>query len=133
MGLIIKEVEIAGDKGAKKVKALFDSGASLSLIRRSVVQDVATEVRMPRPVDFQLGDGEGRLATDKWVPLVITVKDLDISDNVVVVDKLAEDLIVGAGTLQKWRIKLDLENDDILIDPHVTELKLISIFLPWEK
>jgi len=43
----------------------------------------------------------------------------------VIVDKLAEDLIIGAGTLQKWRIKLDLENDDVLIDPHVAELKLI--------
>lgn len=125
MGLIIKEVEVAGDKGAKKIRALFDSGASLSLIRRSAVQDVATEVKMPRPVSFQLGDGEGQLATEKWVPLLITLKGLGISDNVVVVDKLAEDLIIGAGTLQKWRIKLDLENDDVLIDPQVTELKLI--------
>jgi len=56
---------------------------------------------------------------------VISVKGIEISDNVVVVDKLAEDLIIGAGTLQKWRIKLDLENDDVLIDPHVAELKLI--------
>ena len=125
MGLIIKEVEIAGDKGTKKVRALFDSGASLSLIRQTVVQDVATEVKMPRQVAFQLGDGESQLTTQKWVPLLITVKGLGISDNVVVVGKLAEDLIIGAGTLQKWRIKLDLENDDVLIDPHVTELKLI--------
>lgn len=125
MGLIVKEVEISGDQGSKRVKALFDSGASLSLIRRSAMQDVATEVKMPRPVSFQLGDGEGQLATDKWAPLLITVKGLGISDNVVVVEKLAEDLIVGAGTLQKWRVKLDLENDDVLIDPQVTELKLI--------
>jgi hypothetical protein len=125
MGLIVKEVEIAGDKGTKKVKALFDSGAFLSLARRSVVQNVATEVKMPRSVSFQLGDGEGRLTTERWVPLFITVKGVEISDNVVVVDKLAEELIIGAGTLQKWRIKLDLENDDVLIDPRVAELKLI--------
>jgi len=125
MGLIVKEVEIAGDKGGKKVKALFDSGASLSLVRRSAVQDVATEVKMPRPATFRLGDGEGQLTAENWAPLFITVKGIDISDNVVVVDKLAEELIVGAGTLQKWRIKLDLENDDVVIDPRVTELKLI--------
>ncbi len=125
MGLIVKDVEIAGDKGTKKLKALFGSGASLSLVRRTVVQGVATEVKMPRQVSFQLGDGEGRLTTERWVPLVITVKGVEISDNVVVVEKLAEDLIIGAGTLQKWRIKLDLENDDVLIDPRVTELKLI--------
>jgi len=59
MGLIVKEVEIAGDKGSKKLRALFDSGASLSSVRRSVVQEVATEVRMPKQVTFQLGDGEG--------------------------------------------------------------------------
>jgi hypothetical protein len=125
MGLIVKDVEIAGDKGTKKLKALFDSGASLSLVRRSVVQGVATEVKMPRQVSFRLGDGEGQLTTQRWVPLVINVKGVEISDNVAVVEKLAEDLIVGAGTLQKWRIKLDLENDDVLIDPRVTELKLI--------
>lgn len=125
MGLIIKDVEIAGDKGARKVRALFDSGASLSLIRRSVVENVATEVRMPRPVSFLLGDGEGQLTAERWVPLVLNVKGVEISDNIVVVDKLAEELIVGAGTLQKWRIKLDLENDDVLIDPRVSELKLI--------
>jgi len=48
MGLIVKEAEIAGDKGTKRAKALFDSGASLSLIRRSVLQGVAAEVKMPR-------------------------------------------------------------------------------------
>ena len=80
---------------------------------------------MPRSVAFQLGDGEGQIAAENWAPLVITIKGLDISDNVVVVDKLAEDLIIGAGTLQKWRIKLDMENDDVLIDPQVTDLKLI--------
>ncbi len=125
MGLIIKEVEIAGDKGTKKVNALFDSGASLSLARQSVIENVASEVQMPGGLTFQLGDGEGPLTTDRWVPLFIIVKGVKISDNVVIVDKLAEDLIIGAGTLQKWRIKLDLENDDVLIDPRVTELKLI--------
>lgn len=94
-------------------------------MRRSVVEKVATEVKMPRVRTFQLGDGEGQLITETWVPLSIAVKGVEISDNVVVVDKLAEDLIIGAGTLQKWRIKLDLENDDVLIDPRVAELKLI--------
>ena len=125
MSLIYKEITIAGDQGSKKVMALFDTGASLSLIRRSVLQGVGTEVKMPRSVVFQLGDGEGQVTTENWVPIFMTVKGVDISDNVVVVDKLAGELIIGAGTLQKWRIKLDLENDDVLIDPRVTELKLI--------
>jgi hypothetical protein len=31
----------------------------------------------------------------------------------------------GADTLQRWKIKLDPENEDVIIDKKATELKLI--------
>jgi hypothetical protein len=34
-------------------------------------------------------------------------------------------LLSGVATTQKWRIKLDFEKDDIVIDPKVTKLWLI--------
>jgi hypothetical protein len=33
-------------------------------------------------------------------------------------------MIIGANTLQKWRMKLDLENEDVLIDRRIARLLL---------
>ena len=37
---------------------------------------------------------------------------------------LSEDAIIGANTLQKWRIKLDFEHDTIIVDPKVLKAML---------
>ena len=38
---------------------------------------------------------------------------------------LSEQVIIGAATLQKWRIKLDFERDQVIVDPRVTHLRLL--------
>jgi hypothetical protein len=42
-----------------------------------------------------------------------------------VLENLSEKVIIGAATLQKWRLKLDFEKEDVIIDPKVTKLYLI--------
>ncbi len=37
-------------------------------------------------------------------------------------------VILGANTLQKWRIKLDLENDRVIIDKQIGKMRDKSIF-----
>ena len=39
--------------------------------------------------------------------------------------KLEEKAIIGAVTLQKWRIKLDFEHNRVILDSRVTDLKII--------
>jgi hypothetical protein len=56
-------------------------------------------------------------------------KDLDLFDDFFVVPNLAEQVIVGAKTLQAWRMKLDFEHDDVLIDPRVARLRLVGLAL----
>jgi hypothetical protein len=38
---------------------------------------------------------------------------------------LSEEAIIGAKTLQAWRMKLDFEQDEVIIDPRVTKLRLL--------
>jgi len=125
MGLIIKKILVKGDKGGKEMDALFDTGASLSFIQRDIVKQIATPLKMPEPMKFQLGNGRGEIEAKEMTPLHFEIKGCKINDNVLIVDSLAEGLIIGAGTLQKWRINLDLENDDIIIDKKSLELKLV--------
>lgn len=41
------------------------------------------------------------------------------------VPNLSEEAIIGAATLQKWRIKLNFEDDIVEVDPEVAKLQLI--------
>ncbi len=56
------------------------------------------------------------------------LKNFRFSDEFMLIPDLSEEVIIGAATLQKWRLKLDFESDDILIDPRVTKLRLLSDF-----
>ncbi|MFQ6015621.1 MAG: hypothetical protein ACE5NP_09275 [Anaerolineae bacterium] len=49
---------------------------------------------------------------------------MSINDQILVVDKLADDMIVGAHTMQGWRIKLDLEKEEVIMDPSAARLRL---------
>jgi len=124
VGLIIKKLPVFGDKGRTRVQVLFDTGASSSFVRRYIAESLATILKLPSPEMYTLGDGVGRLRATETAVLYIIVKGIRISDNFIVVSKLSDEMILGASTLQKWRVKLDLENEDVLIDRRVSRLLL---------
>lgn len=124
MGLIIKKLRVFGDKGEKRVQVLFDTGASASFIRRDIAESLATILRLPSPEVYTLGDGVGRLRATETAVLYVIVKGIRISDNFIVVPRLSDEMIIGANTLQKWRVRLDLENADVLVDRRVSRLLL---------
>lgn len=124
MGLIIKEIEIQGDKGKVPVKALFDTGSSNSLIKREIADKIATILKLPTPKEFLLGDGEGRIKAEESIVIDIFIKDVVVFYYAIVVDKLAEEFIIGADMMQRWKIKLDLEKEDVIIDEKALVLRL---------
>lgn len=126
MVLIIKRLQVFGDKGKRRVQVLFDTGASSSFIRRDIAQSSATILRLPSPQIYTLGDGVGRLRATETAVLYVTIKGIRISDNFIVVPRLSDEMIIGANTLQKWRVKLDLENEDVLIDRRMARLLLAA-------
>jgi len=50
---------------------------------------------------------------------------LNVSDEFLVVPTLSEEIIIGAATMQKWRIKLDFEHDTVWVYPKVAKMQLI--------
>ena len=117
MGVIIKELLIRGDKGQKVVPVVFDSGASASFIRRELAQTIATLLSMPQPRKFGLGDGDSTLTVSERTVLDVELEPgVEVWGDFHVVDKLSDEVIVGAPFLQAWRIKLDLEHEDIEYD-----------------
>ncbi|MBI4641456.1 MAG: hypothetical protein HY731_12225 [Candidatus Tectomicrobia bacterium] len=51
------------------------------------------------------------------------------SDEFIIIDGLSDPVIIGAATMQKWRLKLNFEHEDVIIDPRVTHLRLLKVFL----
>ena len=54
-------------------------------------------------------------------------EDIRLSDEFLVVPGLSEEVIIGANTMQKWRLKLDFEHDTVIVDPGVARLILINL------
>ncbi len=124
MGIILKPTVITGDKSSATVEALFDTGAGASFLRKDIAQRVGTVVVTPTTINFTLGDGKGNLPANEAITLDVTVEGLTIFFTFLVVDELGEEMIIGADMLQRWKIRLDPEQEGVSIDPQVMRLRL---------
>lgn len=125
MSLLVKRLKVEGDRGETELEALFDTGATYSFIHKEVAERVASVLPLPRPKLFELAEKGKTLEARERIIIDIIVNGITISDEVVVIEDLSEELILGASTMQKWRIKLDLENERVIIDPRAVRLKLV--------
>ena len=124
MGLIIKNTAITGDKGSINVQALFDTGAGASFLRKDIAEKIGTVIITPTVLDFSLADGKGSLQVNEAVYLDVEVADLTLFFTFMVTDELGEEMIIGADMMQRWKIRLDPEQEDISIDPRALRLRL---------
>ena len=124
MGVIINRIKLVGSKGEKKVDGLFDSGASFSFITKRLASQLGNVDRLPVPLQFETVKERETLEVQERVVLDFYIEGIRLSDEFLIVDELSEDAIIGAATLQKWRLKLDFEQDRVLVDQMVTRLML---------
>lgn len=114
-----------GSKGEKNIFTLFDRGANLSCINPEQLQNLAEPQTLGRIRKIATAS-EGHFIEVKYrAVLDFYINDVLLSDEFLVVPSLSEDAIIGAATLQKWRIKLNFEDDKVEVDPKVAKLQLI--------
>jgi hypothetical protein len=127
MAVIQKTIRLVESLGSKEELALFDSGATYSCIRPSLAQQLGHIEPLPEPRAFGTAkDGERLITTDR-ISLDFYLEGYRFSDEFMLIPDLSERVIIGAKTLQAWRMKLDFENDEVIIDPRVTKLRLMSL------
>ncbi|MEW6481749.1 MAG: retropepsin-like aspartic protease [bacterium] len=124
MGLLVENLKVEGDKGKAEIACLFDTGSSETLIREDVAERIATIVELIHPIYFKMADGETPLEARKVVNLFITVNGCEILEPAIVVEKLSDEMIIGGETMQRRKIKLDLEKEKIIIDPRSARLRV---------
>ena len=116
---------MCGSKGEALVNALFDSGAAYSFIRKDIAEKIEFITKLPEPWEFEVAEKERKLVVTEHISISFYIDGTRFSDEFLVSDKISEEVIIGAVTLQKWRFKLDFENEKVLFDPKVTKLILI--------
>lgn len=123
MGLIYKVIKVSGNKGSKEVKALFDSGASESFIRADVAKQLSSAIRLPNPKTFELG--RGTLKVKRAMIGDVFLNGTALFTTLLVVPNLTEELILGADFFQRWKIRLNPESEEVILDQDALKLKLV--------
>lgn len=127
MTVILKSIRLVGSKDSEEVKAVFDSGATYSCIQPKLAQRLGAPEALPEPMDFNTPEEGRTVQAEQAVRLNFYLDDHRFSDEFMLIPGLSEAAIIGAVTLQKWRIRLDFEHDDVIFDPRVTHLRLLML------
>lgn len=125
MSVIKNPLLFIGSKGEKHLYALFDSGANLSCINPDFVDEIEKKIHLGRVRRIATAAEGHFIEVEYRVTLDFYMNDALLSDEFLVVPGLSEEVIIGAATMQKWRIKLDFEHDLAIVDPKVARMQLI--------
>jgi hypothetical protein len=123
MGIIVKDYTVTGDRSSNTVSVLYDTGAGSSFVRRDVAENLGTIVHTLRSITFAMADGRGTFTVDQDVALYIDVDGAPLLYHFFVVDDLAEELVVGADMMQRFKISLDMDDESVSIDPRALYLR----------
>ena len=117
------------DEKVGQAEAVFDSGSMFTILRQDKVPDGAKVIWMSKPKEFNTAAVGGKLQTTGAIELVITIGDKMVEDSALVSPALAQEMIIGAGTMQKWDITIQNRNGQTSIvvgrdmrDPDMIEI-----------
>jgi hypothetical protein len=125
MSIIKHPILYVGTEGEKRLYTLFDSGANLSCIHPDHVEGLAVAQHLGRTRRIATASDDHFIEVNFVIRLEFYINDVQLSDEFLVVPGLSEEALIGAATMQKWRIKLDFEHDQLIVDPKVSRLQII--------
>ncbi len=116
MGKIIVTTFVTGDRAQGTYSALFDSGASCSVLRRDVAEATCAHfTRLGQPRCFQGVSGREAFRCSSTCDLTLLLKNKPLDGRFYIVDHMPREIILGVDFLQKWEIILDPKRHDFRI------------------
>jgi len=123
------EVTLIGSKGSARCHALFDSGASYSIIRRDIAERIEPLGVLPDPENWIFETARAGELIQALYRVTLNFRFDDskarFSDEFIVFDNCTEELIVGAKTLQAWHIILDFQTETVVYRKTAERLRVI--------
>lgn len=123
--VLTQSLNFRGSKGRADLLALFDSGSTYSCLNPEVAAKLGNLEALPDPLEVETADKGHFIRIEERVTIDFYLNNLRLTDEFMVVPGLAEEAIIGATTMQKWRIKLDFEHDQIVTDPRANRMILM--------
>ena len=128
MGIIRLPMLFRGSVNDKYLYCLFDSGANYSFIRKDIAEQIEPLTQLREPLRMTTADINNFMEVKYRVATNFCVSnDVELSDEFFAVDDLSEEAVIGALTMQKWKMKLDFENDRVEVDPRMAKMQIIQI------
>jgi hypothetical protein len=124
MSILRINMKYTGSKGTSTLATLFDSGASLSCIHPDKV-NIERINTLPFPLRVNTASADHFMEISHTVSLNFELNGVALRDEFLLIPNLSEEAIIGAATMQKWRIKLNFETDTVEVDPKVAKLQLV--------
>jgi hypothetical protein len=118
MGILQKEITLVGAKGRVRRTALFDSGASYSIICRDIAEMIDTPVPLPESESWEFETAQAGYIIRATERVLLNFYFPDsvqrFTDEFIVFEDCTEEVVIGVATMQKWSIKLDFEREEVL-------------------
>jgi predicted aspartyl protease len=122
---VYRVLRVRSSRGELNVKALFDTGASFTVVRRDVAEKIGhilpTDVR-----EVTLTDGKTKLKVLGYIPISTVLEGSPIDDIAYVIEELAEELIVGVKVMEFYDIKLDPSTNRIIVGKNYSSFELYA-------
>jgi hypothetical protein len=80
--------------------------------------------KLRKPLEFETAREGDKILVKERTLLDFYIEGIRLSDEFLIAEQLSEEVIIGTATMQKWRLKLDFENDRVIVDQKVTRLML---------
>jgi len=122
---IYRSLKVKSFKGELAVKALFDTGASFTVVRKDVAEKVgyilSTDVK-----EVTLADGRRKLKVFGYIPISTTLEGSPVDDIAYVIEELAEELIIGVKVMEFYDIKLDPSSNKIVVGKNYSSFQVYA-------
>lgn len=117
------------DDKSRTVKAIFDSGSFHTILREDRVPAGALIERRMKPLQFKTAAQGGTLNVTGGILLVITIGNKMIEDSALVSPDLSQEMLIGAGTMQKWDISVMNQNGktEIIVGRDMRDPDIIEV------
>jgi len=122
---IYRNLKIRSFKGELEVKALFDTGASFTVIRRGIAEKIGyilpTDVK-----EVVLVDGKTKLKVSGYIPISTTIEGAPVDDVAYVIEELAEELIIGVKVMEFYDIRLEPSKNNVIVGRNYSSFELYA-------
>jgi len=129
VSILEHDITLIGNLGRRQCRALFDSGASYSIVRRDIAELLEPLDKLPDPENwiFETAHPGMLVYAEYRVTLNFQFSDSKarFSDEFIVFNECSEEVVVGATTMQKWSIKLDFHTEEVLYRKTAQRLRVI--------